>query len=133
MSPPVAELAGVSLALRGLPVLEDVDLRIEPGDYLAILGPNGGGKTTLLRVLLGLLRPDRVRSPSDCGDHRVGSNRLLRELIFRLPSDNRLDSSNYPGIWVGPDCGAQQVVGIQRIRGPIAECLVDCSAKRPIS
>ena len=59
MSSPVAELAGISLALRGLPVLEDVDLRIESGDYLAILGPNGGGKTTLLRVLLGLLRPDR--------------------------------------------------------------------------
>jgi len=56
---PVAELRGVSVALRGSPVLEDVDLRVEAGDYLAILGPNGGGKTTLLKVLLGLLRPDR--------------------------------------------------------------------------
>jgi zinc transport system ATP-binding protein len=36
-----------------------VTLRIEAGDYLAILGPNGGGKTTLLKVLLGLLAPDR--------------------------------------------------------------------------
>ena len=59
MSVPVAELRGVSLARRGIPVLEDVDLRIDPGDYLAILGPNGGGKTTLLKVLLGLLAPDR--------------------------------------------------------------------------
>ena len=56
---PVAELRGVSLALRGIPVLEEVDLRIDEGDYLAILGPNGGGKTTLLKVLLGLLVPGR--------------------------------------------------------------------------
>lgn len=58
---PVAELEGVSLRLRGVPVLEEIDLRIEPRDYLAILGPNGGGKTTLLQVLLGLRTPDRGR------------------------------------------------------------------------
>ena len=59
MTAPVAELQHVSLALRGIPVLEDVSLRIDAGDYLAILGPNGGGKTTLLKLLLGLLSPDR--------------------------------------------------------------------------
>jgi len=53
------ELRGVSLARRGLPVLEEVDLVLEEGGYLAILGPNGSGKTTLLRVILGLLKPDR--------------------------------------------------------------------------
>ena len=45
MSAPAAEVSGVSLALRGRPVLEDVSLTIESDDYLAILGPNGGGKT----------------------------------------------------------------------------------------
>ncbi len=40
-------------------VLEDVSLRVDPGDFLAVLGPNGGGKTTLLRLILGLLRPER--------------------------------------------------------------------------
>ena len=59
MSAPVAELRGVSLALGATPVLEDVSLRIEANDYLAILGPNGGGKTTLLKLLLGLYTPDR--------------------------------------------------------------------------
>lgn len=60
-STPAVELQGVGLALRGIPVLEDVSLSIGPRDYLALLGPNGGGKTTLLRVILGLIRPDRGR------------------------------------------------------------------------
>ena len=38
-------------------VLEDVTLEIRPRDFLAIIGPNGGGKTTLVKILLGLLRP----------------------------------------------------------------------------
>ena len=58
---PVVVLENVSLALRGIPVLEDVSLEIGPHDYLALLGPNGGGKTTLLRVMLGLVQPDRGR------------------------------------------------------------------------
>ena len=39
------------------PVLEAVSLQISAGDFLAIIGPNGGGKTTLVKVILGLLRP----------------------------------------------------------------------------
>lgn len=38
-------------------VLDHVDLEIGPRDFLAVIGPNGGGKTTLLKVMLGLLRP----------------------------------------------------------------------------
>jgi zinc transport system ATP-binding protein len=53
------ELSDVGFSFRETPVLEAVNLRVEPGDYFAILGPNGGGKTTLLRLILGLLRPDR--------------------------------------------------------------------------
>lgn len=51
----VAELRGVDLSLGGRPVLEGVDLRVGQDDFIAIIGPNGGGKSTLLRVLLGLL------------------------------------------------------------------------------
>lgn len=56
---PAFELSGVSVERSGVTVLEDVDLRVERGDYLAILGPNGSGKTTLLRTLLGLHEPSR--------------------------------------------------------------------------
>jgi zinc transport system ATP-binding protein len=40
-------------------VLKQIDLRVEPGTTLGLIGPNGGGKTTLVRLLLGLLRPTR--------------------------------------------------------------------------
>lgn len=59
MTTGVIELQGVGLSFRGMPVLEDVDLRVDEGDFLAIIGPNGGGKTVLLKVILGLLQPDR--------------------------------------------------------------------------
>jgi zinc transport system ATP-binding protein len=44
---------------RGRTVLAGVDLRVEPGELVAIAGPNGGGKTTLVRLVLGLERPER--------------------------------------------------------------------------
>ena len=56
--PVAAELRGVGFGYRpGQRVLEDVDLRIEEGEFVALAGPNGGGKTTLVRILLGLERP----------------------------------------------------------------------------
>lgn len=53
----VVEAARVAFAYDGLPVLEDVDVAIAEGDFVGIVGPNGGGKTTFLRIVLGLLRP----------------------------------------------------------------------------
>ncbi len=55
---PIVELQGVGFSYADFRVLEGVDLTIRRGDYLAVLGPNGGGKTTLLKLVLGLLRPD---------------------------------------------------------------------------
>ncbi len=43
------------------PVLESVTFQVERGTFLGVLGPNGGGKTTLLKLVLGLLKPDRGR------------------------------------------------------------------------
>jgi zinc transport system ATP-binding protein len=54
---PVIELKHVSFSYEGLPVLEDVNLTVEKHDFLSIVGPNGGGKTTLLKLILGLLKP----------------------------------------------------------------------------
>jgi zinc transport system ATP-binding protein len=60
---PVAlELDHVHFAYpHGPAVLTDVSLRIEEGEFVAIAGPNGGGKTTLLRLALGLERPTKGR------------------------------------------------------------------------
>jgi len=48
---------GVAAGYDARPVLRDVSFALEPGERLAVLGPNGGGKTTLFRVLLGQLQP----------------------------------------------------------------------------
>jgi zinc transport system ATP-binding protein len=41
----------------GNPVLEDVNFSVQENDFIGVIGPNGGGKTTLLKVILGLLKP----------------------------------------------------------------------------
>ena len=51
------EVRNVSFAYDGHPVLRDVNLEIRKGEFLAVMGPNGGGKTTLLKILLGILKP----------------------------------------------------------------------------
>jgi len=55
----VVDLKKVFFYYDRIPVLEDVSISIEQNDFLAIIGPNGGGKTTLLKIILGLLKPDR--------------------------------------------------------------------------
>lgn len=51
------EIRGLSAGYGGIPVIEDIDLRVPADGYLGIIGPNGGGKTTLLKTILGLLTP----------------------------------------------------------------------------
>ncbi len=52
-------LRKVGFRYRRDPVLVDVDLEILAGDFLAVIGPNGSGKTSLIKVMLGLLQPTR--------------------------------------------------------------------------
>ena len=56
MSPALA-LRGITRDLRGRRVLDNLDLVVNPGECLALVGLNGAGKTTALRVALGMLRP----------------------------------------------------------------------------
>lgn len=56
----IVELRDISFAYRpGAYVLRNVNLNIHEGDYLGIIGPNGGGKTTLLHIILGLIKPEK--------------------------------------------------------------------------
>lgn len=83
--PLAAELAGVSFGYRpGQRVLEGIDLRLGEGEFVAVAGPNGGGKTTLVRILLGLERPSEGRAllfgePA----HRFSRRRTLGYLAQR--------------------------------------------------
>lgn len=60
-APVALEVAGVHVALRGKPVLRDLSLSLADGECRAVVGLNGAGKTTALRVILGMLRPDAGR------------------------------------------------------------------------
>ncbi|HNT72493.1 MAG: ABC transporter ATP-binding protein [Methanothrix sp.] len=51
----------LQVRLDGRTVLEEVFLEVEEGDFLGLIGPNGGGKTTLLKAILGLIKPSRGR------------------------------------------------------------------------
>ena len=53
---PVIETRGVGIRRDGRHVLHDVSFRIEPQELVGLIGPNGGGKTTLLQILLGVLK-----------------------------------------------------------------------------
>ena len=57
---PIVIITSCDFAYRpSEPVLEDVNLTIVAGEFASIIGPNGGGKTTLVRLMLGLLTPQR--------------------------------------------------------------------------
>ncbi|MEZ5477407.1 MAG: ABC transporter ATP-binding protein [Thiolinea sp.] len=55
----VIRLDGVSFRYDLNPVLEQVSLTVQPGEFLGIVGPNAGGKSTLLKLILGLLKPQQ--------------------------------------------------------------------------
>ncbi len=73
----VIRLEHVTASYDGHTALEDVTLTVYEGDFLGIIGPNGGGKTTLLKVILGLVKPERGHvevlgtTPSQAR-HRIG-------------------------------------------------------------
>jgi zinc transport system ATP-binding protein len=77
--PLVVELERVGFGYASAPpVLRDVDLAVEAGEFVAIAGPNGGGKTTLLRIVLGLEHP------------QTGSARLFGEPAVRVRGRGRI-------------------------------------------
>lgn len=58
-SAPVISLQDVTFSYGGEPVLEDVSFSVDDCEAVCIVGPNGGGKTTLVKLILGVLTPDR--------------------------------------------------------------------------
>lgn len=75
------EVRGVRFSYPdGEPVLHDLDLRVEPGEKVAIVGANGAGKSTLVRLLAGLEVPD-----SGCVD--IGTPAVVYQSFARLPAE----------------------------------------------
>lgn len=90
MSQAIIEVQDLSFSFNGQPVLQDIYLEVKKGDFLAMIGPNGGGKTTLLKIMLGLFTPDKGtvrvlgRSPQKVS-HRIGYVPQDVDINLRFP------------------------------------------------
>jgi zinc transport system ATP-binding protein len=110
----VVELKGVWAGYDHTPVLEDISLEVGKGQVLALVGPNGGGKSTVLRIILGLLRPS-------LGTVRVlgGEPREVRHRIGYLPQAAQLDPSFPVTVWDAVAMGRlRPTMWPQRLRTP---------------
>lgn len=85
---PLISLRDISKSWDGKVVLSDINLDVRKGDFIAITGPNGGGKSTLLRILLRLLKPT-TGSVSYFDDNGYTVKSLS---IGYLPQKNMIDS-----------------------------------------
>ncbi|MCP4314153.1 MAG: ATP-binding cassette domain-containing protein [Bacteroidetes bacterium] len=81
MDKPLVQIRNLDAGYQGNPALENISLSVMENDFIGIIGPNGGGKTTLLKVLMGLLKPLR-------GTIEYSIN---RSEIGYLPQRNQLD------------------------------------------
>ncbi len=105
----LVEIKKISAGYGEKPVLKDVSLNIYAQDFLGIIGPNGGGKTTLLKVILGLLKPYS-------GEINYQDSRF-RNKIGYMPQINHIDKK-FPilvhevvqsGLGVKKTCSKQEI------------------------
>jgi NitT/TauT family transport system ATP-binding protein len=126
--PPAIAAAGLSFTYRDAktlrPAVRDVTLTVASGEFLALVGANGTGKSTLLRLIAGLLRPDAGTvtidgRPVDGPDPRVG-------LVFQeprlLPWRSTVDNIAFPlelAGWSRPrrQARAREMMGLVGLRG----------------
>jgi branched-chain amino acid transport system ATP-binding protein len=85
------QLAGVDVAYGDLPALRDVDLVVEPGETVSVVGANGAGKTTMLRTISALLRPRRgeVRFEGERID-RLPCHRVVERGVVHVPEGRKI-------------------------------------------
>jgi ABC-2 type transport system ATP-binding protein len=98
--PPVIELRGLRLSYGDNDIVQSLDLAVAPGQVYGLVGPSGGGKTTILRAMLGLLRPTEGEA---ClfGQPSADLPRALRRNVGYVPQAFNL----YPNLTVGENLG----------------------------
>lgn len=94
MAEPVLEVSGLIKRFRKFEALGGVSLKVEPGTVFSLLGQNGAGKTTMIKVLLGILKP--TEGTAKVLGHPVGSV-AARSKIGYLPEDHK-----FPEYHTGP-------------------------------
>jgi zinc transport system ATP-binding protein len=93
----------LTLDLSGRQILRDINLTVGPGEFLGLIGPNGGGKTSLLRVLVGIIRPTAGQfhwSEPSCGRPRIGYVPQRTGVDRDYPLNSReIVKQGAPGAW----------------------------------
>jgi ABC-2 type transport system ATP-binding protein len=115
---PVVDVAGLARAFAGRPAISGLSMRLERGGMIGLVGANGGGKTTSLRMLAGLLRPD------------AGSGTVLGSDILSGRIDHGRIGYMVQGITVAPELTVLQtlrfhagIYHLSRRETRIAECI----------
>jgi len=86
----IVDLKNIYFSYNGDPVLEDINLKIMENDFMAIIGPNGGGKTTLIKIILGLIKPLKgnikiMGEAPEKGRRHIGYLQQQPDLDMRFP------------------------------------------------
>lgn len=69
-------------------VLDDASFALPKGAFAVVTGPSGIGKSTLLKLLLGIFRPEKGELYLDCGDEQISLDRKVRKLFAYVPQGN---------------------------------------------
>ena len=83
------EIQGLYKSYRGIPAVEDVSFRVGAGEIVGFLGPNGAGKSTTVKVVTGMLQPDRGRVLFDGQDIR-DDMAAFRKTLGYVPEEAHL-------------------------------------------
>ncbi len=120
MSAPLLHTRGLSKEYGGYRALDSLDMTVAPGEIVGLLGPNGSGKTTSLRLALGFLKPTRGIATVGGFDSWTQSVEV-RKLVTYLPGELRLYETM---------TGRELVTFLGKLRGDTVGKEVDDLAKR---
>lgn len=103
---PIIKIEHLAAGYEGKEVLHDVNLTIYQDDYLGIIGPNGGGKTTLMRLILGLMNP----TEGNISYYKNG--KPVKEITMDTCHNTTTSTSSFPSLytkWCSPDSTSRRV------------------------
>ena len=112
---PAVLLENVFFSYQDIPVLKDISFSIEPREFIGIIGPNGGGKTTLLKLMMGFLKPSSGKiavfgAPPLAARQKIGYvpqflrfDRQFPISVFELVLEGRLSHLPWYGIFSRED------------------------------
>jgi zinc/manganese transport system ATP-binding protein len=134
---PVLRLTGASLGVGARTLWSGLDLELRAGEFLAVLGPNGSGKTSLLRAILGLRRLDAGSieldgAPVHRGDRRIGYIPQQRP----LPAGTPLRGRDLVGLGLDGDrfgVRPRSRAGRERVDAALAAVGASGFARSPVS